>query len=222
MPVGFISVLVHSLRWQDGADLLLLTVLFSWAYTWMRRTIAVQMTFGMVTLLVASWLSSRLGLILTSYLLLAVSAVATIVIVVVFQYEIRRGLSRVSPIRWLTDWHRKKLSVETTAIVAEAAFTIAARGKGALIAIPRRDWIGEHVTGGTLIDAQLSAALIEAVFTSTAPLHDGAALISNDRLVRASLLLPLAAETSDPRHGTRHRAAPTRAKGRPKPEVDYR
>ena len=104
---GSISAFLHGLRWQDGADVLLLTVLFSWAYTWMRRTIAVQMTLGMVTLLAASWIASHFGLILTSYLLSAVSAVATIVVVVVFQREIRRGLSRASPLRWIRKWSRK-------------------------------------------------------------------------------------------------------------------
>ena len=84
---------------------------------------------------------------------------------------------------------------------------LAAAGKGALMVIPRRDLVGEYVSGGTAVDAHLSPALIEAVFTSTAPLHDGAVLIGNDRMARAGVILPLAAETGDPRHGTRHRAA---------------
>ena len=204
---GSISALIHGLRWQDAADVLLLTAIFSWAYTWMRRTIAVQVAFGMTTLLVASWISNHFGLILTSYLLSAVSAVATVVIVVIFQHEIRRGLSRVSPVRWMSERHRRKLSAGPTAIVAETAFVLAARRKGALIAIPRRDWVGDFITGGTPVDARLSSALLEAVFTSTSPLHDGAVLISNDRLLRAGVVLPLAADTGDPRHGTRHRAA---------------
>jgi uncharacterized protein (TIGR00159 family) len=207
MPGGSISALIHGLRWQDAADVLLLTVIFSWAYTWMRRTIAVQVAFGMTTLVVASWLSNHFGLILTSYLLSAVSAVATVVIVVIFQREIRRGLSRVSPLRWMSERHRRKLSAGPTAIVAETAFALAERRKGALIVIPRRDWVGEFVSGGTPVDARLSPALLEAVFTSTSPLHDGAVLISNDSLLRAGVVLPLAAETGDPRHGTRHRAA---------------
>lgn len=207
MPGGSLSALIHGLRWQDAADVLLLTVIFSWAYTWMRRTIAVQVAFGMTTLLVASWISNHFGLILTSYLLSAVSAVATVVIVVIFQREIRRGLSRVSPVRWMSERHRRKISAGPTAIVAETAFILADHRKGALIAIPRRDWVGEFITGGTPVDASLSSALLEAVFTSTSPLHDGAVLISNDRLLRAGVVLPLAADTGDPRHGTRHRAA---------------
>jgi uncharacterized protein (TIGR00159 family) len=204
---GFVSTLIHNLRWQDCADILLLTAIFAWVYSWMRRTIAVQMTFGMVTLLVGSWVSNHFGLILTSYLLSAVSAVATMVLVVVFQREIRRGLSRVSPLRWIRNWHRKQWPVGPSAAIAEAAFTLAAEGKGALVAIPRRDWVGEYLSGGTPVDAHISSALIETVFTSTGPLHDGALLIGNDRVALAGAILPLAADTGDPRHGTRHRAA---------------
>ncbi|HEY5282876.1 MAG TPA: diadenylate cyclase, partial [Polyangia bacterium] len=199
--------LIRNLRWQDCADILLLTAIFSWVYSWMRRTIAVQISFGMVTLLVGSWVSNHFGLILTSYLLSAVSAVATMVVVVVFQREIRRGLGRVSPMRWISDWHRRQWPVGPSAVIAEAAFTLAAAGKGALVVIPRGDWVGEYISGGTSIDAHLSSSLIEAVFTSTAPLHDGALLIGNNRVARAGTILPLAAETGDPRHGTRHRAA---------------
>jgi diadenylate cyclase len=207
MHGGFISTLWHGLRWQDGADVLLLTILFSWAYTWMRRTIAVQTAFGMITLLAASWIASHFGLILTSYLLSAVSAVATIVVVVVFQREIRRGLSRASPLRWIRTWSRRPRVEAPAAVVAQAAFALAAAGKGALIVLPRHDWVGEYISGGLAIDARLSSALLEAVFTSTAPLHDGAVVVGNERLAWAGGVLPLAADTGDPRHGTRHRAA---------------
>ena len=201
------TTLIHSLRWQDCADILVMTAMFAWVYSWMRRTIAVQLSFGMVILVVGTWLSNHFGLILTSYLLSAVSAIATMVIVVVFQREIRRGLSQVSPLRWIRNWHRRQWPVGPSAVIAEAAFTLAAAGKGALVVIPRLDWVGEYITGGTPLDARLSSALIEAVFTATAPLHDGAVVMNNDRIARAGAILPLAAETGDARHGTRHRAA---------------
>jgi len=201
------TTLLHSLRWQDCADILVITAVFSWVYSWMRRTIAVQISFGMVALVVGTWVSNHFGMILTSYLLSAVSAIATMVIVVVFQREIRRGLSQVSPLRWIRNWHRRQWPVGPSAVIAEAAFTLAAAGKGALVVIPRLDWIGEYLSGGTPLDAHLSSALIEAVFTATAPLHDGAIVMNNDRVAQAGAILPLAAETGDARHGTRHRAA---------------
>ena len=123
--------LTHGLRWQDAVDVLVLTAPFSWAYRWLRRTVAVQVAFGLMTLLAVSWIASHLGLILTSYLLSAVSAVATMVVVVVFQHEIRRGLTRVSPLRWLTRQTPAHGLDATDAIVAKAAFAFSRAGERA-------------------------------------------------------------------------------------------
>ncbi len=199
--------LTHGLRWQDAVDVLVLTALFSWAYRWLRRTIAVQVAFGLITLLAVSWIASHLGLILTSYLLSAVSAVATIIVVVVFQHEIRRGLTRVSPLRWLSRRTASGALDDTDAIVAKAAFALAARRKGALVVLPRRDSIFDLATPGTLVDAHISVEMIETIFTSASPLHDGAVVIAADRVARAGVVLPLATEAQDPSFGTRHRAA---------------
>lgn len=199
--------LLHSLRWQDVADVLLLTVLFSSAYRWLRHTLAVQVALGLLTLLAGSWFANQFGLILTSYLLSAVSAVATIILVVVFQQEIRHGLSRVNPLRWLGRLHEKTAPFDARQTLARAAFTLAQRRKGALIVIPRDDSLDECVTAGVLVDGRLSAALIDTIFSSIAPMHDGAVVVSDQRLVRASVVLPLATESDDTSHGTRHRAA---------------
>ena len=198
---------LHSLRWQDVADILLLTLVFSSAYRWLRRTLAIQVGLGLLTLLAGSWFANRFGLILTSYLLSAVSAVATIILVVVFQQEIRHGLSRANPLRLLGRLHEKTAPFDARETLARAAFALARRRKGALLVIPRNDSIDEHVTPGVLIDARLSAALIETIFTTTSPMHDGAVVVDDQRLLRASVVLPLATESDDVSHGTRHRAA---------------
>jgi hypothetical protein len=127
--------------------------------------------------------------------------------VVAFQHEIRYGLSRVSPLRWLSHRHKSSSPLDASLTIARAAFSIAGHRKGALIVIPRRDSILEHVTAGTILDAKLSAPTIEAIFTSLSPLHDGAVVVSDDRLLRAGVVLPLATESDDAVHGTRHRAA---------------
>ena len=202
-----LTVLTHGLRWQDAVDVLVLTALFSWAYRWLRHTIAVQVAFGLLTLLAVSWIASHLGLILTSYLLSAVSAVATIVVVVVFQHEIRRGLSRVSPLGWLTRSTPEDDLDDVDGIVARAAFALAVRRKGALIVLPRRDSVFDLTSKGTIVDARISFEMLEAIFTGLSPLHDGAVVIAAGRLARAGVVLPLATETADPSFGTRHRAA---------------
>jgi diadenylate cyclase len=202
-----LTVLTHGLRWQDAVDVLVLTAVFSWAYRWLRHTIAVQVAFGLLTLLAVSWIASHLGLILTSYLLSAVSAVATIVVVVVFQHEIRRGLSRVSPLGWLTRSRAEDDLDDVDGIIARAAFALAVRRKGALIVLPRRDSVFDLTSKGTIVDARLSCEMLEAIFTGLSPLHDGAVVMGGGRLARAGVVLPLATGTADPSFGTRHRAA---------------
>jgi uncharacterized protein (TIGR00159 family) len=204
-----LSFLARGLRWQDAVDILVLTVLFSRLYSSVRKTVAVQIAVGLLMLVAASWTASHLGLILTSYLLSAVGAVATVVIVVVFQNEIRQGLSRVSPQHWLAERRGARVAGDVGAVLADAAFALAARNKGALIVIPRRDSVAEHVTAGTPVDARVSEALIEAIFTSSSPLHDGAVVLRGGRIARAGVVLPLATWGPDaaPGLGTRHRAA---------------
>jgi diadenylate cyclase len=206
-PSTIAHSVTHGVRWQDAVDILLLTLVFSRLYLWLRHTVAVQIVFGLLTLVGASWIASHLGLILTSYLLSAVGAAATLVIVIVFQHEIRQGLSRVSLLRWVTERRGTRPAQSLGAIVAQSAFSLARRGKGALIVLPRRDSIVEHVTAGVSIEGRLSPALIEAIFTSTSSLHDGAVIVSHNRLSRAGVILPLATETQDDELGTRHRAA---------------
>src|SRR3954470_23505576 len=152
MHLPALSTLTRNLRWQDAVDVGVLTLLFSSAYRWSRRTVAVQVAAGLLTLLAASWIANHLGLILTSYLLSAVSAVATVIIVVVFQHEIRHALSRVSPLRWLARRPGGPAPRDARVMLAKAAFSITDHRKGALIVIPRRDSIAAHVTAGTAVD----------------------------------------------------------------------
>ena len=202
-----LTSLTRDLRWQDALDIALLTLLFSSAYRWLRRTVALQEALGVATVLLASWVANHLGLILTSYLLSAVGAVATLAIVVVFQNEIRRGLARISPLRWLSRGRGQAAPPDMRATIAAAAFAIADRRKGALIVIARADSIFDHATAGTDVDARLSPSVLEAIFTSSSPLHDGAVVVSENRLVRAGVVLPLSTDSADPMLGTRHRAA---------------
>ena len=205
------STIAHSLRWQDVVDVLVLTLLFSRLYAWLKHTVAVQIAFGLFTLVLASWVANHFGLILTSYLLSAIGAATTVVIAIVFQHEIRQGLSRVSLLRWLTERRETRPADSMGATIAQAAFSLARRRKGALIVIPRRDSVAEHLTAGTAIEGRLTPALIEAIFTSTSPLHDGAIVVGQNRLASAGVILPLATESAaaaqDAELGTRHRAA---------------
>jgi uncharacterized protein (TIGR00159 family) len=205
------DVIAERLRWQDAADIAILTVLGYRVYRWLRGTVALQVLGGMGMVVIAALAAGRAGLVLTSYVLQAVTAVAALAAVVVFQDEIRRALRGADPVAW---WRR--LRADSTRAPASALYDELASGLcelaservGALVVIPRADDISGHVTAGTRMDARVSAELLAAIFYETSPLHDGAAVIRGHRIERAGAFLPLASGSSLPEHfGTRHRAA---------------
>jgi len=203
--------LARQLRWQDVVDVAVLTFVLYRLYRWLRGTVALQVLLGIASLAAAAFAASALGLFLTAYLLQALGAVATLVVVVIFRDEIRRALGRVNPLRW---WraHRGGAAVRTepttAEVVAGAAFELAHARIGALFVLPGIDPIGEHLTGGAELDAVPSAELFRSLFHTASPLHDGAALIQGGRVRLAGCFLPVSASTALPEQlGSRHRAA---------------
>jgi diadenylate cyclase len=194
-------------RWQDVADVLVLTFVLYRTYLFIRGTVAVQVLIGIAMLAAAAFIADQLGLMLTSYLLQASGAVATLVVVVVFRDEIRRGLRRVSPVRW---WRQRKEGAGATpsvaGTVAEAAFALGRQRIGALLVLPGLDPLEEHLTGGVELDALPSTEIAVAIFHTGSPIHDGAAVVQTGRVRRAGCFLPLAHGLPD-HMGSRHRAA---------------
>jgi diadenylate cyclase len=196
------------LRWQDGVDIAILTLVLFRVYVWLRGTVALQVALGMLTLVLLSYAASALGFVLSAYVLQAIGAVAVLVAVVIFREEIRRALMRASPLRlfFRRDAVVSRERREYTAL-AEALFELAKDRLGALVVVARRDPLGEHVTGGVAVGALVSGPLVEALFQKASPLHDGAAIVDRDRLTVAGAFLPLARGELPQRYGTRHSAA---------------
>jgi DNA integrity scanning protein DisA with diadenylate cyclase activity len=169
----------------------------------------------MLTLVAAAFAADQAGLILTAYVLQGIGAASLIVAVVIFRDEIRRGLGRASPLRW---WRERRRARRDGAAggdpppiwgaLADGLFELARKRIGALVVVPRRDPIAEHVTGGVRIDAAISTPLLEAIFHTGSPVHDGAAVIDGERVGTCAAFLPLSSQPELPdRYGTRHRAA---------------
>lgn len=198
-------------RWQDVADVLVLTFVLYRLYLWLRGTVALQVVIGMLVLAGAAVAADQVGLLLTSYVLRGLGAVATIAIVVVFREEIRRALGRVNPIRWRRALRGDAASGRPASFagtIADAAFALGRRRIGALVVLPGTDALDELLTGGIDIDGVPSVELFEAIFHTTSPVHDGAAIMRGGRLRRAGCFLPVSARTDLPDHlGSRHRAA---------------
>lgn len=201
-----ISAVLSHLRWQDILDIAILTVVFSRLYFWLRGTFAIQIAIGMLTLFGVAFASRALGLVLTSYVLQGLGAVATLVAVVIFREEIRRALSLANPVRW---WQRKRedKGPSRLALTAEGLFALAKKRQGALVVLPGKEPLDSLLSGGSEVDAALSPAMIESIFTPDSPLHDGAAVLIGRRIATAGKVLPLSTEDIARKFGTRHRAA---------------
>jgi uncharacterized protein (TIGR00159 family) len=204
-----VSVLdeLAGLRWQDAVDVALLTLVLFRLYVWLRGTVALQVALGMLTLVLASYAASALGFVLTAYVLQAVGAVAVLVAVVIFREEIRRALTRANPLRWLLRRTPVPEQRRDFTVLAESLFNLARARLGALVVVPRRDLLAEHVTGGVPLGAALTGPLVEALFQKPSPLHDGAVILDGDRVALAGAFLPLARGELPQRFGTRHSAA---------------
>jgi len=202
------TVSLSQLRWQDAVDVILLTLVLWRIYLWLRGTVALQVAVGMLTLVAASYAASELGLLLTAYLLQGVSAVSVLVTVVIFREEIRRALTRASPLRLLLPRRAPPPDEQRELTpVAETLFTLARKRIGALVVFRRRDPVREQATGGVGLDALLSGPLVEALFQKDSPLHDGALVVSGRRVAKAGAFLPLAQGELPVGAGTRHSAA---------------
>jgi diadenylate cyclase len=195
------------LRWQLPIDFLALSVALYGLLCWARSARAMRIALGIVGLRALALLASRLGLVVTRWVLDASAILAILVLLLIFQPELRRAFMQLDSSLKL--WPRPaRGGPQVNQAIAGAAFTLAGSQLGALLVITRRDAIGDLLEGGTAIGAETSAELLEAIFQKVSPLHDGAAIITGNRLLKAGVVLPLTKRYDLPAfYGTRHRAA---------------
>jgi len=194
------------IRWQDIADIIMMSFLVYQLYGWFRSTKALQVVIGLGSLGVVYLITKNLGFFMTSWILQELGTVLFVLIIVIFQSEIRQALYRISPLRSIfgrqDPGHRFDM-VE----LADAVFSLAASRTGAIIVFQRKEPIDEYLSNGIQVDATITGQLLGCIFKDGSPLHDGAVVIRNDRITRASCHLPLSTSSDIPQcFGTRHRA----------------
>lgn len=189
-------------------DIGLMAFLIYFVAFWFRGTRSFQILVTLIGTGIFYFVATKLGLILTSVLFQYIWAAIIIVLVIVFQPEIRQMLDRASPIR---HWKNRQYQNADSGVVEEVvnAVTELARQKtGALIVFQRFDSLDNLIVKGKELDSSLSAELLQAIFQKNSPLHDGAALVYQDRIKAAGCILPLSRdEDLGGKYGTRHRAA---------------
>jgi len=197
-------------RWLDAADILIVSVAVYYLLVWLQGTRAMQLIRGVLVLVLVYASGKLLGLHTINWLFDKFVTVILVLLIIIFQPELRRALERIGRGRLLFrlglvpeprgGWFVKRL--------IKAVDSLSELKTGALIVLERNTGLSEFLESGINIDADISAELILSIFSPKTPLHDGAVIIQGDRLAAAGCLLPLS-ETRliDKRLGTRHRAA---------------
>lgn len=194
-------------RWQDGLDLLLVWFLIYRLLLLIRKTGAVQILSGLGLLAIFYILSLHFGLYTFNWLLDKFFAHLFLIVVILFQSEIRRILAQLGSQSFLNG---VSVVQETHVIeeIVKGIVGVAQKGYGALVVIERDISVDYHIESGTEMDSRVSAEIIESVFHPTSPVHDGAMVVRNSRILSVGCFLPLSKNPILDRNlGTRHRAA---------------
>ena len=197
---------VRDLRWQDALDIAVVAVVLYWILVLIRGTRAVQMVFGLAILGAAYLLARGAHLNTLGWLLENFLGSIVIVVVILFQSEIRRALALVgsNPLTGSNPSEQKHLIEE----VVKTASALSNKRIGALIVLEKSTGLKNYIERGTPVNATVSRDLLMSIFMPFSPIHDGAVIISGGRIAAARCFLPL---TLNPRLekilGTRHRAA---------------
>lgn len=166
-----------------------------------------QVLLGLGVVTIIYFATRYLDLYMTSWVLQELGTVLIILIIVVFQTEIRQALYRFSLLRHMLDSHQETQHSHFQEI-AETLFRMAASKTGALIVFKGNESLHDLMTNGVAIDCEITPQMLESIFYDGAPFHDGAVLINNGRIEKAACHLPLSVSPDVPQHlGTRHRAA---------------
>ena len=171
-----------------------------------------QLVKGISLLILATWVSGWLNLNILNYILSAVMNWGVILIIIIFQPEIRRALEQLGTNKFTQFFGMDKDIVSKTKEdiykIAIAATELSKSKTGALIVIERDIKIKDIISTGIMINGEVSPQLLVNIFVQNTPLHDGAVVISENKIMAAACMLPLASDTDIAKElGTRHRAA---------------
>ncbi|MBE9485341.1 MAG: TIGR00159 family protein [Bacteroidetes bacterium] len=209
---GFIQI-----RWIDIVDIFLVAVLLYELYKLLKGTVAINIFFGIVAVVLVWQVVNALQMELLSEILGAFISVGFIALIVIFQPEIRRFLLALGTTTFMRSKGRRFLfwrlniqglpGIDANAIVM-ACSRMAEMKQGALLILTRKNELKQYINTGEVMEARLSAPLLENIFYGQGPLHDGAVIINGNTIMAAGCILPVSGNTDIPKRlGLRHRAA---------------
>lgn len=211
--IDFFTKYIQLFRLTDLIDIVIVAIIIYNIGKMIQESRAAQLIKGLLILFLVLQLSIWLKFTVLNYLLEATMQVGLFAIVVIFQPELRTMLEKMGRLGFgkIKDFTASPGGVNLSQIISEiatAASNLSKTKTGALIVIERETKLGEVMKTGTVLNADISAGLIENIFVVNTPLHDGAIIIRDNKILMASCVLPLTSNTNLSKDlGTRHRAA---------------
>ncbi|HBC21440.1 MAG TPA: TIGR00159 family protein [Porphyromonadaceae bacterium] len=202
---------------KDIIDILIVALMLYYLYRTMKKTGTLSLFFGVLSFIVVWVIASEVfGMRLTGTILDKFMNIGLIVLVILFQEQIKRFLIDLgSQHRWRSIRrlfrHDKQISERDHARIMAVVYACMSMSKsktGALIVFQRKIPLTDYISTGDQLDAQINVRLIENIFFKNSPLHDGAMIIVRDRIKAAGCILPVSHDMDVPKQlGLRHRAA---------------
>ena len=213
-----LHILFLSFGITDAIDIFLVAIILYLVYNLVKGTSAINIFLGLAFIYVAYIVVRAFELKLLGSILGKFVNVGVIAIMVVFQQEIRKFLLYIGSNEFLKNRNWKNLLKFSSTLqndlyldikeVSAACFNMSETKTGALIVVSRRSDLKFYVQSGTPIDSLVNGKVIENIFFKNSPLHDGAVIIKENRVVAARCVLPVTEKENFPAHyGMRHRAA---------------
>lgn len=189
-------------------EIIILWIVFYRVLVFFEGTRSFQVLKGLTYLVMAFLFSQILGFETLNWLLTKFFGISIIALLIIFQQELRHGLAR------LGQQHLFTISLEESEIMAlidemtSAVYKLSNNKVGCIIALERETKLKSYIESGVWLDAKVTSELIQSIFMTQSPLHDGGIIIRGDRIVSASCLFPLSENPNFSKIiGTRHRAA---------------
>lgn len=203
IPIGFLEFGI-----KDFAEVLIIAAVLYYLYRWIRGTFAIQAAVGLVFIIIINAIVSALGLTTINFILRRILDVGVLAVFIIFQPEIRKLLYSLGQNTNLDRFFFRTNSDSVIDEVIDAARHMSHNKTGALIVFARSSTLQDLVDVGVRLDARVNSELLQTIFNRNTPLHDGAVIIRNNRIVAASCYLPISQNPNiSSVFGTRHRAA---------------
>jgi diadenylate cyclase len=205
--VEFIFSLKSSIRLSDLLDILIVAFIVYRALLLIKGTRAMQMVTGLGILGLGFFISSALEFSTTHWLLSHFFDYLILIVIVLFQDDLRRALAHVGKNPFFSSASEEEGRQRVEEIV-RASMRLAKERIGALIVLERETGLKNFIDTGSNLDARVKSELLYSIFVKNSPVHDGAVIVTGERIAAAGCFLPLSKDPNiDKRFGSRHRAA---------------